>query len=63
MLLSAVSVLVVVQSISEIPEGLMNNPVYQDMEKLWTCEISKKIAVTIPRKMLENSWLVEELFF
>jgi hypothetical protein len=27
MLLSAVSVLVVVQSISEIPEGLMNNPV------------------------------------
>jgi hypothetical protein len=29
MLLSAVSVLVVAQSISEIPEGLMNNPVYQ----------------------------------
>ena len=28
MLLSAVSVLVVVQSTSEIPEGLMNNPVY-----------------------------------
>jgi hypothetical protein len=28
MLLSAVSVLVVVQSISEIREGLMNNPVY-----------------------------------
>ena len=28
MLLSAVSVLVVAQSISEIPEGLMNNPVY-----------------------------------
>ena len=28
MLLSAVSVLVVVQSSSEIPEGLMNNPVY-----------------------------------
>ena len=27
MLLSAVSVLVVVQSSSEIPEGLMNNPV------------------------------------
>ena len=27
MLLSAVSVLVVAQSISEIPEGLMNNPV------------------------------------
>jgi hypothetical protein len=28
MLLSAVSVLVIAQSISEIPEGLMNNPVY-----------------------------------
>jgi hypothetical protein len=28
MLLSAVSVLVVAQSISEIPDGLMNNPVY-----------------------------------
>ena len=28
MLLSALSVLVVAQSISEIPEGLMNNPVY-----------------------------------
>ena len=28
MLLSAVSVLVVVQSSSEIPEALMNNPVY-----------------------------------
>ena len=29
MLLSAVPVLVVAQSSSEIPEGLMNNPVYQ----------------------------------
>ena len=29
MLLSAVSVLVVTQSSSEIPEGLMNNPVLQ----------------------------------
>jgi len=28
MLLSAVSVLVVAQSNSEVPEGLMNNPVY-----------------------------------
>ena len=28
MLLSAVSVLVVAQSSSEIPKGLMNNPVY-----------------------------------
>ena len=30
MLLSAVSFLVVAQSSSEIPEGLMNNPVYQN---------------------------------
>jgi len=30
MLLSAVSVLVVAQSSSEIPEGLMNNPVYEN---------------------------------
>ena len=29
MLLSAMSVLVVAQSSSEIPEGLMNNPVYK----------------------------------
>jgi len=28
MLLSAVSILVVAQSSSEIPEGLMNNPVF-----------------------------------
>jgi len=32
MLLSAVSVLVVAQSSSEIPEGLMNNPVYRVTE-------------------------------
>ena len=31
MLLSAVSVMVVAQSSSEIPEGLMNNPVYHLM--------------------------------
>ena len=33
MLLSAVSVLVVAQSSSEIPEGLMNNPVYYVAER------------------------------
>ena len=32
MLLSAVSVLVVAQSSSEIPEGLMNNPVHAEAE-------------------------------
>ena len=34
MLLSAVSVLVVAQSSSEIPEGLMNNPVYTSPGRL-----------------------------
>ena len=33
MLLSAVSVLIVAQSSSEIPEGLMNNPVYYKKRK------------------------------
>ena len=40
MLLSAVSVLVVAQSSSEIPEGLMNNPVYvvrQPVYKINNC--------------------------
>ena len=36
MLLSAVSVLVVAQSSSEIPEGLMNNPVYRLLAVLRT---------------------------
>ena len=35
MLLSAMSVLVVAQSSSEIPEGLMNNPVYNE-EKIYS---------------------------
>ena len=34
MFLSAVSALVVAQSSSEIPEGLMNNPVYE-VKKCW----------------------------
>jgi len=34
MLLSAVSVLVVAQSSSEVPEGLMNNPVYVSRNKV-----------------------------
>jgi len=35
MLLSAVSLLVVAQSIFEIPEGLMNNPIYIYIYKLF----------------------------
>ena len=34
MLLSAMSVLVVAQSSSEMPEGLMNNPVYRSAGKV-----------------------------
>ena len=47
MLLSAVSVLVVAQSSSEIPEGLMNNPVYcfECLEKLTLCNLSSQDTV------------------
>ena len=38
MLLSAVSVLVVAQSSSEIPEGLMNNPVLDSHRTNAYCE-------------------------
>ena len=38
MLLSAVSVSVVAQSISEIPEGLMNNPVYTAFSVTAVCQ-------------------------
>jgi len=44
MLLSAVSVLVVAQSSSEIPEGLMNNPVY-------TCVVTRN-SRSEPSKVL-----------
>ena len=37
MLLPAVSVLVVAQSSSEIPEGLMNNPVFPVRVNVMTC--------------------------
>jgi len=39
MLLSAVSFLVVAQSSSEVPEGLMNNPVLADVEMLFLLHI------------------------
>jgi len=35
MLLSALSFLVVAQSSSEVPEGLMNNPVLIEFHNLW----------------------------
>ena len=43
MLLSAVSVLVVAQSSSVIPEGLMNNPVYTVFSATWSVTLRAKI--------------------
>ena len=45
MLLSAVSVLVVAQSSSEIPEGLMNNPVFSNLQRLWIIELFLYLTV------------------
>ena len=39
MLLSVVSVLVVAQSSSEVPEGLMNNPVYKYINLWKICSV------------------------
>jgi len=44
MLLSAVSVLVVAQSSSEMPEGLMNNPVYKGFQESEAPRISGQTA-------------------
>ena len=41
MLLSAVSFLVVAQSSSEVPDGLMNNPVCSDVEVINNCKVYK----------------------
>ena len=56
MLLSAVSVLVVAQSSSEIPEGLMNNPVYPPVimlklqkEKLLFGDIKRIKRITVQK--------------
>ena len=50
MVLSAVSVLVVAQSISEIPEGLINNPVY----KMQHLEGSGTPVLYIGRRILKG---------
>ena len=54
MLLSAVSVLVVAQSSSEIPEGLMNNPVYSKHTNVHSqvathCKLSNKLKLRVGR--------------
>jgi len=48
MLLSAVSALVVAQSIFEIPEELMNNPVYTP--RLQMIEMSENLKFTVENK-------------
>jgi len=53
MLLSAVSVLVVAQSSSEIPEGLMNNPVCQHANvslvlPQYCCQVSPGSYANVP---------------
>ena len=61
MLLSAVSVLVVAQSSSEIPEGLMNNPVYvscyataNEITVVWDLRIAwRKPTVTLSPSRLK----------
>ena len=52
MLLSAVSVLVVAQSSSEISEGLMNNPVF--ILKLTGLKL--KLTNRISQHILRNNW-------
>ena len=48
MLLSAVSVLVVAQSSSEVPDGLMNNPVFAAQEKFYTLNNSFVLSRSFP---------------
>ena len=50
MLLSAVSVLVVAQSSSEIPQGLMNNPVYS------SCVLTYLSLLVITERGSANDW-------
>ena len=55
MLLSAVSVLVVAQSSSEIPEGLMNNPVY-------VCVCVCVLSVKVQGKCMGNLRYQHEIY-
>ena len=44
MLLSAVSFLVVAQSSSEVPEGLMNNPVFLKIQRYEFCYFAERVT-------------------
>ena len=62
MLLSAVSVLVVAQSSSEIPEGLMNNSVYfvskaLELPSIYDCvKELRSIVIRNVNLYVENDW-------
>jgi len=57
MLLSAGSVLVVAQSSSEIPEGLINNPVYFTRFDLITKTIIPFLDFVVRNKITANSFI------
>ena len=54
MLISAVSVLVVAQSSSEFPEGLMNNPVYLSITDIAYRILGQRV-VSVPMKPSADS--------
>ena len=58
MLLSAVSVLIVAQSSSEIPEALMNNPVHDS--RLGACSVHtrKIVDVSVSQSVVRESVLL-----
>ena len=58
MLLSALSVLVVAQSSSEIPEGLMNNPVYNKNSDAWGNVFSLRIVLVGPKTVIKHSYIL-----
>ena len=66
MLLSAVFVLVVAQSSSEIPEGLMNNPVLQHNSDTYFCPFQESyfdylIIQPVSRSIKKLCHLIQEL--
>ena len=59
MLLSTVSVLVVAHSSSEIPEGLMNNPVFYLSKDVRNCGYISKQKGVLEQNVLGNTALTE----
>jgi len=59
MLLSAVSVLVVAQSSSEVPEGLMNNPVLMNSPFIGEYDVWVLINYGFGHAALEGVWITQ----